>query len=271
MSVSHGSSAAQTPVSPSGLMLIDKPLGRTSMDVCRWVRRRLVLGGAPKRVKVGHAGTLDPLATGLLVVLVGKATRLCDSLMLGSKTYIADVDLSAFTTTDDAEGPRQEVAVNTPPTTERISAALPAFIGTIMQRPPAYSAIKVQGQRAYDLARDAARAADESGNTPPEHAALPVLPARPVRIDAIEIIEYRWPRLALRIDSGKGVYIRSLARDLGVALGTGGSLLALRRTRIAPFDVSNAVALDALPPVLTQADLLPIPGPPAGGPNPVAS
>ncbi len=267
MNGSPGSSHAQTPASPSGLMLIDKPLKRTSMDVCRWVRRRLVLGGAPKRVKVGHAGTLDPLATGLLVVLVGKATRLCDALMLGSKTYIADVDLSAFTTTDDAEGPRQEVAVLTPPTIDAIRAALPAFVGTIMQRPPAYSAIKVQGQRAYDLARDAARAADESGNTPPEHAALPVLPPRPVRIDAIEIIEYRWPLLVLRIDSGKGVYIRSLARDLGVAMGTGGSLLALRRTRIAPFDLANAVALDALPPTLTQADLLPIPASGAPGPG----
>ncbi len=246
------SGAMPTPT-PCGLLLIDKPLGPTSMDVCRRVRRSLVAAGAPKRVKVGHGGTLDPLATGLLVILIGKATPLCEQIMQGAKTYLADVDLSAFSSTDDAEGEKTVVDVGTaggpstrpaPPTTTALAAACARFVGTIMQRPPAYSAIKVNGQRAYDLAR---------GGRPP------ALVARPVRIDAIRVESYAWPRAVLSVECGKGVYIRSLARDLGTALGTGGMLAGLRRTRIGQWDVKNATALDALPARLTQADLLPAP------------
>ncbi|MFN0011044.1 MAG: tRNA pseudouridine(55) synthase TruB [Phycisphaerales bacterium] len=231
------------PPTPSGLLLIDKPLGPTSMDVCRRVRRALVAAGAPKRVKVGHGGTLDPLATGLLVILVGKATPLCNQIMADAKTYLADVDLSAFSSTDDAEGEKTLVEIVPPrglPTAPELAAACAKFVGTIMQRPPAYSAIKVQGQRAYDMAR--------AGN-PQE------LPARPVRIDAISVVEYAWPRAVLAIECGKGVYIRSLARDLGGALGTGGMLAGLRRTRTGTFTVEKAMPLDALPRVLVQADL----------------
>jgi tRNA pseudouridine55 synthase len=255
-----------TPISPVGLLVIDKPLRRSSMDVCRVVRRRLVLAGAPKRVKVGHGGTLDPLATGVLVVLVGKATRMCDEVMAGQKEYDAEVDLSAFTTTDDAEGQRTEVVFagqgatcmrtggaegsavivasrDAPPSLEDIRAASRAFVGEIMQRPPAFSALKVDGRRAYDLARRG-QAVD--------------LPARPVRIDEIEVLEYRWPIVRLRITSGKGVYIRSLARDLGAALGVGGTLASLRRTRVGVWDMSLAVALERLPERLTQGDLRPV-------------
>ncbi len=244
MSSSTPSPQTATPT-PTGLLLIDKPLGPTSMDVCRRVRRALVAAGAPKRVKVGHGGTLDPLATGLLVVLVGKATPLCDKIMAGAKTYLADVDLSAFSSTDDAEGEKTLVDVAAsggPPTAAALAAACAKFVGVIQQRPPAYSAIKVHGQRAYDLARD---------GKPPE------LAARPVRIDAIRVESYAWPRAVLSVECGKGVYIRSLARDLGGALGTGGMLAGLRRTRIGGWDVRNATAFDALAARLTQADLLP--------------
>jgi len=229
---------------PSGLLLIDKPLRRTSMDVCRSVRRRLIAAGAPKRVKVGHAGTLDPLATGLLVVMVGKATRLCAQVMDGTKEYLAEADLSFFTATDDLEAPPEPVAVATPPTRLAVEAAARALTGLVMQAPPAYSAMKIGGERAYRLARSGAAVRPE---------------ARPVRIEALDILSYAWPHLALRILCGKGTYIRSLARDLGRSLGTGGCLISLRRTRTGPFDVAAATPLEALPPTLAQADLLPVP------------
>lgn len=238
------SPTAEQPFSPTGLLVIDKPLRLTSMDVCRRVRRRLINAGAPKRVKVGHGGTLDPLATGVLVVLIGKATRLCDTIMAGEKGYDARVDLSAFTTTDDAEGERTEVPVATPPSADELAQACARFVGTIMQTPPAFSAMKVGGQRAYKLAR---------------RGEAPEMKPRPVVIEAIEITSYAFPHVDLSIRCGKGTYIRSLARDLGRALGTGGTLAALRRTRVGAFTIDRARGLDSLPERLTQADLLPPP------------
>jgi tRNA pseudouridine55 synthase len=222
--------------------VIDKPLRKTSMDVCRVVRRRLVLGGAPKRVKVGHGGTLDPLATGVLVVMVGKATRLCEQVMVGQKVYQTTIDLSAFSTTDDLEGEKMVPATmpKTPPSREAIEAALRTLTGEIMQRPPAYSAIKVDGQRAYDLARKGREV---------------TLAARPVRVDAITIEQYAWPMLTLSITCGKGVYIRALARSLGEALGTGGHLIALRRTRVGQWTIEMSQRLESLPPVMSQTCL----------------
>lgn len=239
-----------TPVSPAGLLLIDKPEGPTSMDVCRAVRRRLVAAGAPKRVKVGHAGTLDPLATGLLVVLVGKATRLCDRYMAGEKRYLAGVDLSRTSATDDREGPIHEVENPAPPTLDAIRAALPRFVGAIMQAPPAFSAVKVGGERAYRLARK---------------NKAPTLSPRPVVIHAVDIVEYAWPILRLDVRCGKGVYIRSLARDLGAVLGVGGMLHSLRRTRVGPFSVDGAAPLETLPARLSQSDLLPAEPDPGSG------
>jgi tRNA pseudouridine55 synthase len=223
-----------------GLLLIDKPAGWTSMDVCARVRARLRKGGAPKRVKVGHAGTLDPMATGLLVVLVGRATRRCDEFMASRKTYEATIDLSRRSTTDDATGACTPVDVATPPSEDHLRDALRAFVGTIMQRPPAFSALHVGGRRAYDLAR---------AGSPPD------LPARPVVVHAVDLLEYAWPLARVRVECGKGTYIRSIARDLGAALATGGLLASLRRTASGAFDVREALALDALPPTLTQADL----------------
>jgi tRNA pseudouridine55 synthase len=214
------------------------------MGVCRKDRGKRVAGGAPKRVKVGHGGTLDPLATGVLVVLVGKATRLCDRIMVGEKRYLAEVDLSQSSTTDDREGQRTPAQVASPPTRDAVAAACARFVGTIMQRPPAYSAIKVEGKRAYRLAR---------GGKPPK------LEPRPVLIHAINLIAYEWPTATIDVRCGKGTYIRSLARDLGESLTGAGMLLTLRRTAVGEFGIDCAMRLSDLPPVLSQADLLPAP------------
>lgn len=225
----------------NGLLIIDKPLGWTSADVCRFVRRRS--GGA----KVGHAGTLDPLATGVLIVCLGKATKMIDGLMAIEKTYRAEVDLSAFSATDDAEGERQFVDVDSLPALGAIRAACDALTGRIMQRPPNFSAVKVGGQRAYRMAR--------RGDTPE-------IKPKPVEVHAIEILEYAWPRLTLDIRCGKGTYIRSIARDLGASLGTGGMLSGLVRTSSGAFTIEDAVAPEELPERIDPQDLLSLP---AGG------
>lgn len=230
---------------PTGLLVIDKPLGRSSMQACAAVRARLRAAGAPKRIKVGHAGTLDPLATGVLVVLVGKATKLQAAHMAGEKGYLAEVDLASVSRTDDMEGPVEPVACE-PVGRAAIEAVLPAFIGTIQQRPPAYSAMKIGGRRAYALARNAETDAE-----------LPRLEPRPVIIHSIDIVAFDWPVVTLDIACGKGTYIRSLARDLGAALGTGGMLRSLRRTRVGEWTLEHAVTIDSLPAELTQADLRP--------------
>ncbi|OAB62517.1 hypothetical protein AY599_17050 [Leptolyngbya valderiana BDU 20041] len=226
-----------------GLLIVDKPVGPSSMAVCARVRAALRRGGAPKRVKVGHGGTLDPLASGVLVVLCGKATPMCDRVMAGRKRYLACIDLSAFSTTDDREGERTEVTVSQPPSEQAVRDAASSFVGQTLQRPPAFSAMKVGGRRAYELARKGQTVA---------------LEPRPIEIDAIDLRSYRWPFVELDVRCGKGVYIRSLARDLGEALGTGGSLAALRRTAVGRFTIDRTVAMDDLPASLTQADLLPV-------------
>lgn len=233
-----------TPAGPTGILLVDKSLRFTSMDVCAIIRSRLKRGGAPKRIKVGHGGTLDPLATGLLVVLVGKATRMCDAVMAGEKRYLADVDLSCNTPTDDAEGERTPCENQSDPGLAAVEAACRSFTGKVMQRPPAFSAMHVDGRRAYDLARKG-------------HAVE--LPARPVDIHDISILSYEWPRLRIDVRCGKGVYIRSLARDLGAALGRAGMLAGLRRTAVGGFTIDAARTLDNLPDPLVQSDLLPLP------------
>lgn len=234
-----------TPECPrfEGLILIDKPLRRTSMDVCASIRSRFRRAGAPKRLKVGHAGTLDPLATGLLVVMVGKATRLCERFMAERKIYETQIDLSQNSTTDDAEGERTRVEPGVIPTGEQVAAVVGRFVGVIQQRPPAYSAMKVGGRRAYELAR--------AGE-------IVELAVRPVHVYGLEVLRYEWPCLSLRIECGKGTYVRSLARDLGASLGAGGMLTQLRRTASGGFRVADARTLDSLPVVMSQGDLLPL-------------
>lgn len=235
------------PVSPTGLLIIDKQPGFTSMDVCAIIRARLRRAGAPKGVKVGHGGTLDPLATGVLVLLIGKATRLCDQIMATRKTYVTTIDLSRLSTTDDEAGVCTPIDPTLRATRGDIERILPRFIGTIDQRPPAYSAINVGGRRSYELARE---------GTPIE------LAPRKVEIHDIRVDAFDWPKLSIVVECGKGVYIRSLARDLGAALGVGGMLSSLRRTASGQFSIEQAVRLDQLPDKLAQADLLPLPSSP---------
>lgn len=226
---------------PSGLIVIDKALRATSMDVCATVRARLRRGGAPKRVKVGHAGTLDPLATGIVVVLVGKATRLCDKLMATHKRYTAEIDLSRQSPTHDLERVAEPVHGIRPPARDEVEAMLARFTGWIMQVPPIFSALHVDGKRAYSLARDG------------KHVELA---PRPIHIHSITLLDYAFPLLTIDVSCGKGTYIRSLARDIGAALQTGGVLTALRRTEVGVFSLAMAKRFDQLPDPMSAADLL---------------
>ena len=222
----------------NGVLNIDKPLGWSSAKVCNVVRR--LSGGA----KVGHAGTLDPLATGVLVVCLGKATKRIPGFMDATKGYRAGVDLSAFTTTDDAEGDRTPIQVETPPTLTSIRRVLDErFTGVIEQAPPHFSAVKIDGQRAYKRAR-----AGEEFETRTKR----------VTVHSIAIDAYHWPELALTIECGKGTYIRSIARDFGRELGTGGTLTSLVRTRVGEHSLEDARSVDDLPqtPEAWTAELL---------------
>ncbi|KAB8143238.1 tRNA pseudouridine(55) synthase TruB [Chloroflexia bacterium SDU3-3] len=209
-----------------GFLNIDKPAGMTSHDVVARLRR------LARQKRVGHAGTLDPAATGVLVVALGQATRLIEYVQDETrKSYRATVRLGATTTTDDAEG---EVGVVRPvPALAQadLAQALAPFQGHIQQVPPMYSALHHEGQRLYDLAR--------AGVTLD-------LPARPVVIYQIDLVELRLPDVVLDITCGKGTYIRSIARDLGAALGCGAHLAALRRTAVGTFVVAQAATLEAL-------------------------
>jgi tRNA pseudouridine55 synthase len=208
----------------SGLLLLDKPSGPTSHDMVMAVRR----GAHEKRV--GHAGTLDPLATGLLVICVGAATRLSDYLRDKDKHYRARVRLGQTTTTYDAEGDLVAECRELPDR-ETVTAALAPFRGAIMQRPPAYSAIKRGGKKAYELARQ---------------GEVVELEARPVEIYALELTDWQAPEFTLEVHCGSGTYIRSLAHDLGQQLGCGAHLTALRRTASGRFTLDEAVTLDNL-------------------------
>jgi tRNA pseudouridine55 synthase len=221
----------------NGLLVIDKPVGMTSRDAVNRVQRWF-----PRRTKIGHTGTLDPLATGVLVVCVGAATRLADYVQAMGKSYTSRFRLGATSTTDDADGEVTETHGAVPVSREAIDAALARFVGVIEQTPPAFSAMKVDGRRAHALARSGAEVR---------------LSARPVRIDAIRVTGYEWPWLDVEVDCGKGTYIRSIARDLGAALGVAGMVQTLRRTRVGPFTAEQGVGVDAPPPDLA-ARLLPL-------------
>ncbi len=218
-----------------GVLVLDKAVGMSSAAAVAAVRRKA--GGA----KAGHAGTLDPLAAGVLLIMVGRATKQARALVAAPKRYRTIVDLSAFTTTDDLEGERTEVEVSRPPGVQDVRDVLEQFTGTINQRPPAFSAVKIKGRRAYKMARR---------GEPVE------LRPRPVTVHAIDLLGYEWPQLELDIRCGPGVYIRSLARDIGTALGTGGHCKTLRRTAVGPFDESMVVRLDDLPERLSGDDLI---------------
>jgi tRNA pseudouridine55 synthase len=214
---------------PEGLVVVDKPGGWTSHDVVGKLRR------LARTRKVGHAGTLDPMATGVLICGIGRATRLLGHLALTDKTYTATIRLGVVTTTDDAEG---EVVAEQPVSVSdaALAAAMAELTGAISQVPSSVSAIKVDGQRAYARVR-----AGESVE----------LAARPVTVSRFELVERldrdaRVTDLDVVVDCSTGTYIRALARDLGAALGCGGHLTALRRTRVGGFDLSVAAPLEGL-------------------------
>ncbi|MFT3788762.1 MAG: tRNA pseudouridine(55) synthase TruB [Tepidisphaeraceae bacterium] len=207
-------------------LVLNKPLHLSSAAALNRLKRTL-----PRGTKLGHAGTLDPLATGVLVALLGRATKQSDRVMGLGKTYEATITLGARSETDDAEGPI--TPDETPPTSssrDDVLATLTKFVGHIEQLPPAFSALKVGGRRACDRVRD--------GQTVE-------LKPRVIRIDAIDLLELDWPTVRIRVDCGKGTYIRSLARDIGVALGTNGYLSGLVRSRVGPFDLAKSVDPDA--------------------------
>jgi tRNA pseudouridine55 synthase len=214
---------------PSGFVIVDKPGGMTSHDVVARVRR---LAGTRK---VGHAGTLDPMATGVLVVGVEKATRLLGYLTLTEKEYAATIRLGQNTSTDDAEGELTGSASAAGVSDEAMAKAVKTLTGEILQVPPAVSAIKVDGQRAYKLTRA---------------GAAPELKARPVTVYEFTVTAVRRDGDLLDLDAtvrcSSGTYIRALARDLGAALGTGGHLTRLRRTRVGGYRAEDARTLDQL-------------------------
>ncbi|MBX3441423.1 MAG: tRNA pseudouridine(55) synthase TruB [Planctomyces sp.] len=230
-----------------GLLNLHKPPGATSRDVVNRVQRLL-----PRGTKVGHAGTLDPLATGVLIVCVGPATRLVPCLHEFPKSYRADFRLGCVSDTDDVDGTIVEQSGGADVRLQDLQAALPEFRGAIRQVPPQHSAIQVGGQRAYALARA---------------GAVVELEPRDVHVHRLDVVEFAPPRLVLDIDCGSGTYIRSIGRDLGQRLGTGAIMTALTRTAIGPFALDASRSVDSLtretldqallPPVLAVPDHVP--------------
>jgi tRNA pseudouridine55 synthase len=210
-----------------GWLIIDKPQGMTSTDVVNKVRRGF------DAQKAGHGGTLDPLATGVLPIAFGHATKTVPYVMDGTKLYRFTLALGEARDTDDADGQVIETSAIRP-TDDQLRAALPPFRGDILQIPPIFSAIKIAGERAYDMARE---------------GRPPVLEPRPARVDRFELIDRPDADHAIfEVQSGKGVYMRSLARDLARACGAVGHIAALRRLRVGPFMIEHAIPLDkALP------------------------
>ena len=209
------------------IILIDKPAGLSSFGVVARVRRRLSME-AGKKVKVGHTGTLDPFATGLLILLANKATKLSNQFLKLDKWYEAAICLGKTSTTGDPEGEIIEQNTEKVPTLEEVKAVVNQFVGQITQTVPAFSAVKINGQRAYQLARRGEAVS---------------MPTRQIEIYVIEILSYNYPELIIRTHVSSGTYIRTLGEDIGKALGVGAYLTALRRTQIGDYQIKNAVKL----------------------------
>ncbi|CAN7581397.1 tRNA pseudouridine(55) synthase TruB [Bosea sp. LjRoot90] len=207
-----------------GWVVLDKPLGMTSTHAVAVVKRAFCAK------KAGHAGTLDPLASGLLPIALGEATKTVPFVMDGRKAYEFTVAWGSQTDTDDTEGKVVATSEQRPDETA-IAALLPRFTGTIQQVPPKFSAIKIAGERAYDLARDGEEV---------------TLQARPVEITALRIVRHDGPTTTFEAECGKGTYVRAIARDLGLALGCLGHVAHLRRTRVGPFSIADAATVEAL-------------------------
>lgn len=205
---------------------IYKPYTWTSFQIVNKIRYHLSRKYGVKRFKVGHAGTLDPLATGVLLLCTGKATKRIEELQAQTKEYEAEITLGATTPSFDMEHPVDATYPYEHITREMVEDTLGKFTGDIAQRPPLFSACKVDGKRAYDLAR---KGSDME------------LAPKQIRIDSIELLAFELPRIRIRVVCGKGTYIRSLARDIGEALGSGGYLTALARTRIGEYELKDCI------------------------------
>ena len=221
----------------NGLLIVNKPEGITSARAVAQVKRALT-----EPAKVGHAGTLDPFASGVLLIMIGKATTLCERLMDKRKQYICTIKLGCNTTTDDPESPEQPVDCHEV-TEPKLRTAFREFVGQIHQCPPAFSALKVGGRRSYSLAR----------------AGKPVpLEPRIITIYSLELLQFSWPFLELSVACGRGTYIRALAHDIGFTLGTGGYCYRLRRTRIGTYDAESGISLEGLTDETVAKNLIPL-------------
>lgn len=219
---------------------IDKPLGWTSFDAVKRIRGGIQRRLGVKKFKVGHAGTLDPLATGVLIICTGRATRQITMLQEGTKEYIAELTLGATTPSFDLE---TEIDARYPydhVTEALIADTLPRFTGKVMQVPPVFSAVKVDGKRAYSYARKGREVE---------------LKPKPLEITELELLSYEPPKLTLRVVCSKGTYIRALARDIGEALGSGAHLSALRRTRVGDMRAEDCLSIDKALDVIANVPL----------------
>lgn len=208
-----------------GVLFVDKPSGITSHDVVYRLRRKLQMK------RIGHAGTLDPMATGLLIMLVGKATRISQYLISLDKVYEGEITLGVTTNSQDAEGEIMETRPVPPLTPDELRAAMAGFLGDQYQTPPMFSAVKIEGVPLYKLARKGQEIEREP---------------RFIRISAFELLSFESPNLAFRLHCTKGTYVRTVAHDLGSKLGCGAHLSALRRTGSGRFDISQCTPLDEI-------------------------
>lgn len=221
---------------------MDKPLGWTSFDVVKRIRGKLHHRLGIKKLKVGHAGTLDPLATGVLIVCTGKMTKQIDELQAHVKEYVAEITLGATTPSFDLETPIDATYPTEHITREQVEQVLrQQFVGSIKQVPPSYSACKVDGHRAYKMARKGKEVE---------------LKAKELVIDEIELLNYSMPRIEIRVVCSKGTYIRALARDIGQALGSGAHLTALRRTRVGGVRVDDCLQVPDMLDLLEETQMV---------------
>ncbi len=221
-------------------LYIDKPLGWTSFDVVKRIRGTLLRRMHMKKMKVGHAGTLDPLATGVMIVVTGRSTKLIDSLQAGVKEYVATIALGATTPSFDLETEIDATYPTDHITREGVEEVLGRFIGTIEQVPPSYSACKIDGRRAYNMARKGHEVE---------------LKPKTLVIDEMELLEFAPTEIKVRVVCSKGTYIRALARDIGAALGSGGHLTALRRTRVGDVRVEDCLSVDQAVEMLREVEI----------------
>lgn len=226
------------------VLCIDKPLGWTSFDAVKRLRGALSRRLGLKKIKVGHAGTLDPLATGVMIICTGRTTKRIDELQAGVKEYVATLALGATTPSFDLETEIDATYPTAHITENLVREVLGRFTGAIEQVPPAYSACKIDGRRAYDLARKGREVE---------------LKAKTLVIDEIELLSFSPQEISIRTVCSKGTYIRALARDIGQALGSGAHLTALRRTRVGDITLDNCLSVADAANLIREAELVPAP------------